>query len=111
MKNEQQKRPFKYAYFKKTNRRIWISVWEDENKETAVMVHTKRLVDRKAREVLETKVLYGISTFLVMREVFNALIDDNEFWDKVNKEINEKINGEKYKCYSNFMGQEKNDIH
>ena len=102
MKNEQQKRPFKYAYFKKTNRRIWISVWEDENKETAVMVHTKRLVDIKTREILETKVLYSVQSFFALWGALDALVGDKEFMDKIDKELDE-ASKEKYKCYSNFI--------
>lgn len=82
MKNEL----LKFASCKKENRRVELSVWK-RNDGIAVVIYTKRLVDKKARHILESTVSYGLESFGVLSDVIRLIWDDPEFMKAINPEL------------------------
>jgi len=84
---------------KGNNRRVWIGVWE-EHTETgnsyAVEILTKRLVDRKKRQITASDVIYSIETLLAIRDLVMHLTEANPLFEK--KLVNNIKGGNIYSC-------------
>jgi hypothetical protein len=76
----------KYASCKKLNRRLELTIWKTDDG-VAVVIYTKRLLDKKKRHILESKVTYGVETFALLRDLLLLIWDDPEFLKTVNPEL------------------------
>ncbi len=61
---------------------------EDSNKEIAVSIKTKRLINRGKREITRSEVLYSIETLWGISGALNHFKNENPIWGaKINKLI------------------------
>lgn len=78
----------KYAFCKKKNKRIILTVYKKADSDLVYMIETKRLIgDWKDRNILETCTTYGTETMSVFKDVLTLLFADHEFLKVANKEI------------------------
>lgn len=76
----------KFASCKKENRRLEMSVWKRDDG-VAIMIYTKRLIDKKARHILESTVSYGLESFGILSDLIRLVWDDPEFIKAINPEL------------------------
>jgi hypothetical protein len=57
---------------KKKNKRIEVECWvkDDNPNDFSFVVSTKRLVDFKTRHILKSDVVYGLDSFLALKDIF-----------------------------------------
>lgn len=91
----------KWIQARAKNRRIEILMYQKQGEEPVFLVYTKRLVSFSERKITETKTMYGVQTFVVMKELFELMLGDSE----VNKLINPYMGWtkEKYKATTNLQ--------
>ena len=71
---------------KKKNKRICLILLETKDG-LALLIRTKRLIDYKKREILNTEVLYGMETLALIHQVTDMLFNDDEVSGTMLKEI------------------------
>lgn len=76
---------FKFAEGKNENRRFELAVYKTDDEDIAVVIHTKRLIDKQKRHVLESTVTYGYETTAILFEMLNLLFSDPDFKRETNR--------------------------
>lgn len=77
----------RYAYLKKRNKRIIISVYKCEDGTVAIIQNTINLVgDWKDRRISETSIVLGMESFIFLTDIYNMLLNDPFFLKITNAE-------------------------
>ena len=94
----------KFALLKKQNKRIRILILKYEDGTFGITIETKRLVDFKLRQILIADIVYGLESFVVIKGIFDMIMEEPEFLKMANKELGQIMKG-KFKCNTNFIRQ------
>lgn len=98
-KKQQPPEMVRYAYLKKKNKRIMISVHKHADDTLSVVVETIRLFGTwKDRHIRKSAVAYGIESFFVIHDISAMLLGDPLFMKLANREI-----GQMYKDKMNCI--------
>jgi hypothetical protein len=57
------------------NKRVIFEYTQDKNGNLGLLIHTRRLIDFKTREIQQTNVLYGMETLILVKQFLDFFFD------------------------------------
>lgn len=94
-KNKKKKRiitPIKQISGRGINRRLDIVIYKDSEGKHSFRIITKRLIDFKTRNIVETDTWYSVETIKLIHDFLNVMFNDPEISNKILlKEINDIV--------------------
>ena len=94
--------PFRYAYLKKKNKRIYIGVFKGADGTVSIAIETVRLIGSwKDRKIVKSSVGYGLESFIALYDISRMLTHDSVFLKTANRELGQ-LEKNKMSCQTNI---------
>lgn len=66
----------KQMILKSKNKRVFFNIYSDGKSEPSIVVQTKKLVDFRTRNILQTNIHLSVETFLILGESYYEFAND-----------------------------------